>query len=115
MAKLLAGVTLAAVPPILWIGDLLLIVGLVVGYLTGGIFCWTITNRMPKGEFDEEKAADQLQSGLWIRLGSLCLIMGLAAQVSKPFFLTALAGYLIFLFLAFACFIANCLQKKNQK
>ena len=110
MMKLLAGVTLLAAVPILAAGEWLLIGGLFVGYAAGGIFCWTLTNRMGEGEFDAEKAAEQLQNGLFIRMGSLCLIMGLAAQVSRHFFLVALAAYLLFLGLAFACVIAARLR-----
>ena len=85
--KLLSGCTLMGAIVFLLLGKGLLIGGLFVGYLAGGIFCWTLTNRMEKGHFDQKKAASQLQNGLFIRMGSLCVIMGLAAQVSKPFFL----------------------------
>ena len=111
MMKFLAGVTLLAALPICMTGEWLLFGGLFVGYAAGGIFCWTLTNHMDEGEFDEEKAAEQLQNGLFIRMGSLCLIMGIAAQVSRPFFLVALVAYLLFLGLAFASFVAARLGK----
>ena len=109
--KFLAGCTLAGALVFLLLGKPLLIGGLFVGYFAGGIFCWTLTNRMEEGHFDREKAASQLQNGLFIRLGSLCLIMGLAAQVSKPFFLAAIAAYLLFLGAAFAGFVAARVRK----
>ena len=90
--KVLAGCTLAGALCFLLMGEPMLIGGFFVGYLTGGIFCWTLTNRMEDGHFDRKKAASQLQNGLFIRLGSLCLIMGLAAQVSKPFFFSGDCG-----------------------
>nr|MBO6295446.1 hypothetical protein [Schwartzia sp. (in: firmicutes)] len=95
-------------------GKGLLIGGLFVGYLAGGIFCWTLTNRMEEGHFDQKKAASQLQNGLFIRMGSLCVIMGLAAQVSKPFFLVAIVAYLLFLAVAFACMIADRVKKSRE-
>jgi hypothetical protein len=112
--KFLAGCTLMSVIIFLFLGKGLLIGGLFVGYLAGGIFCWTLTNRMEDGHFDREKAASQLQNGLFIRLGSLCLIMGLAAQVSKSFFLTAVAAYLLFLATAFVCLIAARVKKNRE-
>ena len=112
--KFLAGGTLMSVIIFLFLGKGLLIGGLFVGYLAGGIFCWTLTNRMEDGHFDREKAASQLQNGLFIRLGSLCLIMGLAAQVSKSFFLTAVAAYLLFLATAFVCLIAARVKKDRE-
>jgi hypothetical protein len=112
--KFLAGGTLMSVIIFLFLGKGLLIGGLFVGYLAGGIFCWTLTNRMEDGHFDREKAASQLQNGLFIRLGSLCLIMGLAAQVSKSFFLTAVAAYLLFLATAFVCLIAARVKKNRE-
>lgn len=111
MAKLLAGLTLLAALPILATGEWVLLGGLAVGYAAGGIFCWTLTNRMGDGEYDAEKAAEQLQNGLIIRMGSLCLIMGIAAQVSQHFFLVALVAYLLFLLLAFVCFVIARLRK----
>ncbi|MBQ8698883.1 MAG: hypothetical protein IJ741_02435 [Schwartzia sp.] len=111
--KALAGCTLVGAAIFLLFGEELLIGGLFVGYFAGGIFCWTLTNRMEEGHFDQEKAASQLQNGLFIRMGSLCLIMGLAAQVSKPFFLVALAAYLLFLGVAFACLIAVRVRKQS--
>ncbi|MBR1886294.1 MAG: hypothetical protein IJ812_07780 [Schwartzia sp.] len=111
--KALAGCTLVGAAIFLLLGKELLIGGLFVGYFAGGIFCWTLTNRMEEGHFDQEKAASQLQNGLFIRMGSLCLIMGLAAQVSKPFFLVALAAYLLFLGVAFACLIAVRVRKQS--
>ena len=112
--KFLAGCTLMSVIIFLFLGKGLLIGGLFVGYLAGGIFCWTLTNRMEDGHFDQEKAASQLQNGLFIRLGSLCVIMGLAAQVSKSFFLTAVAAYLLFLVTAFSCMIAARVKKDRE-
>ena len=112
--KVLAGCTLAGALCFLLMGEPMLIGGLFVGYLTGGIFCWTLTNRMGDGHFDRKKAASQLQNGLFIRLGSLCLIMGLAAQVSKPFFLVAIVAYLLFLGVAFACLIAARVKKNRE-
>ena len=113
--KALAGCTLAGALVFLLLGKGLLIGGLFVGYLAGGIFCWTLTNRMEDGHFDEKKAASQLQNGLFIRMGSLCLTMGLAAQVSKPFFLVAIAAYLLFLATAFACLIAARIKKNREE
>ena len=115
MLKLLAGFTLLAAIFIYMLGEWQLFGGLAVGYATGGIFCWTLTNRMEDGHFDEKKAASQLQNGLFIRMGSLCLIMGLAAQVSKPFFLVAIAAYLLFLATAFACLIAARIKKNREE
>ena len=112
--KLLSGCTLMSAVVFLLLGKGLLIGGLFVGYLAGGIFCWTLTNRMEDGHFDQEKAASQLQNGLFIRLGSLCVIMGLAAQVSKSFFLTAVAAYLLFLVTAFSCMIAARVKKDRE-
>ncbi|MBR1553171.1 MAG: hypothetical protein IJ631_04075 [Schwartzia sp.] len=112
--KTLAGCTLAGALVFLLLGKWMLIGGLFVGYFAGGIFCWTLTNRMEEGHFDQEKAASQLQNGLFIRMGSLCVIMGLAAQVSKPFFLVALAAYLLFLGVAFACLIAARIKKSRE-
>ena len=112
--KFLSGCTLMSVLVFLFLGKGLLIGGLFVGYLAGGIFCWTLTNRMEDGHFDREKAASQLQNGLFIRLGSLCVIMGLAAQVSKSFFLTAVAAYLLFLVTAFSCMIAARVKKDRE-
>ena len=112
--KLLSGCTLMGAIVFLLLGKGLLIGGLFVGYLAGGIFCWTLTNRMEDGHFDQEKAASQLQNGFFIRMGSLCLIMGLAAQVSKPFFLVAIAAYLLFLATAFACLIADRVKKSHE-
>ena len=112
--KLLSGCTLMSAVVFLFLGKGLLIGGLFVGYLAGGIFCWTLTNRMEDGHFDQEKAASQLQNGLFIRLGSLCVIMGLAAQVSKSFFLTAVAAYLLFLVTAFSCMIAARVKKDRE-
>ena len=112
--KFLAGCTLMGAIVFLFLGKGLLIGGLFVGYLAGGIFCWTLTNRMEDGHFDQEKAASQLQNGLFIRLGSLCVIMGLAAQVSKSFFLTAVAAYLLFLVTAFSCMIAARVKKDRE-
>ena len=112
--KFLAGCTLMSVLVFLFLGKGLLIGGLFVGYLAGGIFCWTLTNRMEDEHFDREKAASQLQNGLFIRLGSLCVIMGLAAQVSKPFFLVAIAAYLLFLVTAFSCMIAARVKKDRE-
>ncbi len=112
--KLLSGCTLMSAVVFLLLGKGLLIGGLFVGYFAGGIFCWTLTNRMEEGHFDQKKAASQLQNGLFIRLGSLCLIMGLAAQVSKPFFLVAIVSYLLFLGVAFACLIAARVKKNHE-
>ena len=112
--KLLAGCTLMGALCFLFMGKPLLIGGLFVGYLAGAIFCWTLTNRMEDGHFDQEKAASQLQNGLFIRLGSLCVIMGLAAQVSKPFFLVAIVAYLLFLGIAFACTVAVRIKKNRE-
>ena len=112
--KLLSGCTLMSAVVFLLLGKGLLIGGLFVGYLAGGIFCWTLTNRMEDGHFDQEKAASQLQNGFFIRFGSLCLIMGLAAQVSKPFFLVAIVAYLLFLAIAFACVVADRIQKNRE-
>ena len=112
--KVLAGCTLAGALCFLLMGEPMLIGGLFVGYLTGGIFCWTLTNRMEDGHFDRKKAASQLQNGLFIRLSSLCLIMGLAAQVSKPFFLVSIVSYLLFLAIAFACVVADRIQKNRE-
>ena len=112
--KLLSGCTLMSAVVFLLLGKGLLIGGLFVGYLAGGIFCWTLTNRMEDGHFDREKAASQLQNGLFIRLGSLCVIMGLAAQVSKPFFLVAIVAYLLFLVVAFVCMIAARVKKDRE-
>ncbi len=112
--KTLAICTLVSALVFLFIGDTVLIGGLFVGYLAGGIFCWTLTNRMGRDGFDHKKAASQLQNGLFIRLVSLCLIMGLAAQVSKPFFLVAIAAYLLFLATAFACLIAARMKKNRE-
>jgi len=112
--KLLSGCTLMSAVVFLLLGKGLLIGGLFVGYLAGGIFCWTLTNRMEDGHFDQKKAASQLQNGFFIRMGSLCLIMGLAAQVSKPFFLVAIAAYLLFLGAAFACMIADRIKKSRE-
>ncbi|MBO4853310.1 MAG: hypothetical protein J5477_06740 [Schwartzia sp.] len=112
--KLLAGCTLMGVLCFLFMGKPLLIGGLFVGYFAGAIFCWTLTNRMEDGHFDQKEAASQLQNGLFIRLGSLCVIMGLAAQVSKPFFLVAIAAYLLFLCVAFACLIAARIKKNRE-
>ena len=112
--KFLSGCTLMGALLFLFLGKWQLIGALFVGYLAGGIFCWTLTNRMEDGHFDREKAASQLQNGLFIRLGSLCLIMGLAAQVSKPFFLVAIAAYLLFLAVAFACTIAVRIKKNRE-
>ena len=112
--KFLAGCTLAGALVFLLLGKPLLIGGLFVGYFAGGIFCWTLTNRMEEGHFDREKAASQLQNGLFIRLGSLCVIMGLAAQVSKPFFLVAIVAYLLFLVVAFVCMIAARVKKDRE-
>ena len=114
MLKVLAGCTLVGALIFLFLGKGLLIGGLFVGYVAGGIFCWTLTNRMEDGHFDREKAASQLQNGLFIRLGSLCVIMGLAAQVSKPFFLVAIVAYLLFLGVAFACLIAARVKKDRE-
>ena len=58
--KLLSGCTLMSAVVFLLLGKGLLIGGLFVGYLAGGIFCWTLTNRMEEGHFDREKAASQL-------------------------------------------------------
>ena len=113
MLKSLTGLTLLAALPILATGEWLLFGALAVGYATGGIFCWTLTSHMEEGDFDREKAAEQLQNGLFIRMGSLCLIMGIAAQISQRFFLVSLAAYLLFLVLAFACFVAVRLQKTS--
>lgn len=112
--KFLAGCTLMGAIVFLFLGKPLLIGGLFVGYLAGSIFCWTLTNRMEKGHFDEKKAASQLQNGLFIRLSSLCIIMGLAAQVSKPFFLVSIVSYLLFLAIAFGCVIADRIQKNRE-
>ena len=114
MLKVLAGCTLVGALIFLFLGKGLLIGGLFVGYLAGGIFCWTLTNRMEKGHFDEKKAASQLQNGLFIRLSSLCIIMGLAAQVSKPFFLVSIVSYLLFLAVAFGCVVADRIQKNRE-
>ncbi|MBQ7516346.1 MAG: hypothetical protein IJS96_08700 [Schwartzia sp.] len=114
MLKLLTGFSLLAAIPISLMEDWQLFGGLAVGYATGGIFCWTLTNRADEGErFDERKAAEQLQQGTLIRIGSLCLIMGIAAQFSKRFFLVALAGYLFFLVFAFVSYVVFRLQKKR--
>ncbi len=112
--KFLAVCTLMGALVFLFLGRELLIGGLFVGYLAGAIFCWTLTNRMEEGHFDHKKAASQLQNGLFIRIGSLCIIMGLAAQVSKPFFLVAIAAYLLFLVTAFACLIADRVKKNRE-
>ena len=112
--KLLSGCTLMGAIVFLLLGKGLLIGALFVGYLAGGIFCWTLTNRMKDGHFDQEKAASQLQNGLFIRLGSLCVIMGLAAQVSKPFFLVSIVAYLLFLAVAFACTVAVRIKKNRE-
>ena len=112
--KLLSGCTLMGAIVFLLLGKGLLIGAFFVGYLAGGIFCWTLTNRMKDGHFDQEKAASQLQNGLFIRLGSLCVIMGLAAQVSKPFFLVAIVAYLLFLGIAFACTVAVRIKKDRE-
>ncbi len=113
MLKLLAGFTLLAAIFIYMLGEWQLFGGLAVGYATGGIFCWTLTNRSDDGKFDAVKAAEQLQQGTLIRIGSLCLIMGIAAQVSKRFFLFALAGYLFFLVFAFVSYVVFRLQKQR--
>ena len=115
MLKVLAGCTLAGALVFLFFGKPLLIGGLFVGYFAGDIFCWTLTNRMEKGHFDEKKAASQLQNGLFIRMGSLCLIMGLAAQVSKPFFLVAIVAYLLFLAAAFGCIVLDRIKKSREE
>jgi len=112
MAKFLAGVTLVFAVIFLVMGEGLLIGGLFTGYLAGAIFCWTLTNRMSKGEFDEAKAASQMQSGLFIRFGSLCVIMALAAQVSRGFFFVSLLSYLVFLVAAFVCFVLARVRKE---
>ena len=112
MLKVLAGCTLAGALVFLFFGKPLLIGGLFVGYFAGGIFCWTLTNRMEKGHFDEKKAASQLQNGLFIRMGSLCLSMGLAA---KPFFLVAIVAYLLFLAAAFGCIVLDRIKKSREE
>ncbi len=112
--KILSICTLLSSAVFLYMGKALLIGGLFVGYLAGGIFCWTLTNRMGSEGFDQQKAASQLQNGLFIRFSSLCVIMGLAAQVSKPFFLVAIVAYLLFLVTAFSCFIAARLKKNRE-
>ena len=112
--KFLSGCTLMGALLFLFWGKWRLIGGLFVGYLAGGIFCWTLTNRMEDGHFDREKAASQLQNGLVIRVGSLCLIMGRAAQVSKPFFLVAIVAYLLFLGVAFVCTVAARVKKSRE-
>lgn len=111
--KLLAGCTLACAGCFLLAGEWMLIGGLFVGYLAGGIFCWTLTNRMRGDAFDAEKAASQLRNGLFIRIVSLCLIMGLAAQVSRPFFFVALAAYGLFIGIAYVCLIAVRVRKDS--
>ena len=103
--KFLAVCTLMGALVFLFLGRELLIGGLFVGYLAGAIFCWTLTNRMEEGHFDHKKAASQLQNGLF---------MGLAAQVSKPFFLVAIAAYLLFLVTAFGCLIADRVKKNRE-
>ena len=115
MLKLLSGCTLMGAIVLLLFGRGVLIGGLFVGYFAGGIFCWTLTNRMEEGHFDQKKAASQLQNGLFIRMGSLCVIMGLAAQVSKPFFLVAIAAYLLFLAVAFGCVVASRIKKNHEE
>ena len=112
--KVLAFVTLLGAVSFSLAGRWTLIGGIFVGYLAGGIFCWTLTNRMEGENFDMEEAASQLQNGLFIRIGSLCLIMGLAAQVSKGFFLVAVAAYLVFLGVALVCFAVDRVKKSRE-
>ncbi len=112
--KVLAICTLLSAAVFLYLGRPLLIGGLFVGFLAGGIFCWTLTNRMKGEEFDQEKAASQLQNGLFIRLVSLCVIMSLAAQVSTSFFMVAIVAYLLFLVTAFVCLIAARVKKNRE-
>lgn len=115
MLKLLTGCTLIMFLQLLMMGEGVLIGALFVGYFAGGICCWSLTNRMG-GAFDEKKAYRQISRGPYVRIGSLCLILGGMAQISERAFFMAIAGYFLFVALAFGCLVAYHLSRigKNK-
>lgn len=110
MMRLLAGVTLLIFLNLLTRGYEYLMWGLFAGYVAGAVCCWSLTNRMGSA-FDEKRAYRQISRGPYIRIGSLCLILGGVAEVSERAFFMAIVGYFLFMAMAFGCLVVYHLQK----
>ena len=92
---------------------LIYMVGLLAGYVAGMIFVYTLTNNVSKASknYTEEVAA-KIGSGGFVRIASLCIILGTAHFIGDDeCFFMAIIGYFIFILLAFICLLVTRLRK----
>lgn len=114
LLNLLMWLTLVVFDVLLQLGQLQLWWAVLVGYATAALFCWTLTDHMGPGA-DRKSVAMQLQWGPAIRFGSLGASASAVGHfASREAFLAMLAGYGLFLALAFGVWVSELVKRMHR-